>query len=709
MKKYGALDRFRLIAALLVVSVHTSPLAGVSPIADFVLTRAVARLAVPFFMTVTGFFVLPELLYGDGKNCGRLAASLKKTGLIYLISVILYLPLGLYAGHYNGITPLKALKMLIFDGAFYHLWYLPAVMLGLSLIWLLSRFMRPGAIFAAAIFLYIVGLGGDSYYGLITLTPLGGIYGAIFAFSSYTRIFMAPLFLMMGAAAAKMKTVKKPLPLFVDLFAAMTAEALVLRSLDVQRHDSMYIFLPPCLWFLFQLLLGMDVKPLPCLRSASMVIYIVHPAAIVAVRLAAELTGLETLLVENALVHYLAVCALSGIAAVIWLLAEKRPDPPGRSRIELDAGALAHNVEALRERLPDGCLLMPVVKADAYGHGAVPISKELNRLGIRAFAVATVEEGARLRRGGIRGDILILGYTPPRQIGLVRRYRLIQTVTDLDYARELNALGRKVRVHLAVDTGMNRLGERADSENIFEMFGLKHLKIEGVFTHLCADDRPETKFADFTAGQTERFARLCDELEKRKIKVKKHILNSYGLFRYPEIGGDYARVGIALYGVLSDGPTTAELAADLKPVLTFRADIAQVKTVLPGENVGYGLGFTAERVMEVAVVAAGYADGVPRALSGRGEVLIKGRRAPMVGLICMDQFMVDVTGMDVRAGDSAVIIGSDGEERITACELADKCGTVANEIFSRLGSRPERRIVRGGKNWEKGFCDTDRA
>ena len=240
---------------------------------------------------------------------------------------------------------------------------------------------------------------------------------------------------------------------------------------------------------------------------------------------------------------------------------------------------------------------------------------------------------------------------------------------------------------------MNRLGERADSENIFEMFGLKYLKIEGVFTHLCADDRLETRFADFTAEQAERFARLCDELEKRKIRVKKHILNSYGLFRYPEIGGDYARVGIALYGVLSDGPTTAELAAGLKPVLTFRADIAQVKTVLPGENVGYGLNFTAERTMEVAVVAAGYADGVPRALSGRGEVLIKGRRAPIVGLVCMDQFMADVTGMDVRAGDFAVIIGSDGEECITACELADRCGTIANEIFSRLGSRPERVIV----------------
>lgn len=691
MNRYGALDRFRLIAAFLVVANHISPLAGQSEIADFILTRAAARLAVPFFLMVTGFFVLPEYVYDRSRNYAKVAVSLKKTGLLYFVSVLLYLPIGLYAGHYRGLTLGRVLKMLFFDGTFYHLWYLPAAMLSLIFVCLMARLLPPKGMFAISVFLYIIGLGGDSYYGLIQATPLAELYGVIFMFTSYTRIFQAPIFLIMGAAASRSKPIKRPLPIFIDMFAALVAEALVLRSLEIQRHDSMYIFLPLCLWFLFKMLSGVDAGPAPCLRPASMIIYIVHPAVIAAVRLAAKLTGMKVL-TENGLVLYAAVCFLSGLIALLWVKTVKVAEPLPRAYIQLDREALAHNVEFLRSKLPDGCVLMPVIKADAYGHGAVFVAKELNRLGVRAFAVATADEGAQLRDAGVRGDILILGCTPLRQIGIVRKKRLIQTVTDLRYAYGLNSAGGKVRVHLAVNTGMNRLGVDPEKEDVFSVFKLKNLRVEGVFTHLCADDGSDSISKRFTFEQAEKFAAFTDELDRRGYRVKKHLLNSYGLFSYPELGGDYARVGIALYGVLSDGSSTAELAPLLRPVLSFKAEIAQVRTVLPGENIGYGLKYTAEREMRVAVVAAGYADGIPRSLSGKGEVLINGRRAPIIGMICMDQLMADITGIEAEAGDTATVIGRDGGEEITVCELADRCGTITNEILSRLGQRPKRLL-----------------
>lgn len=365
--------------------------------------------------------------------------------------------------------------------------------------------------------------------------------------------------------------------------------------------------------------------------------------------------------------------------------------PTGRAWIELDMAALRHNVKALRALLPKGCELMPVVKANAYGHGAILISQELNRAGIKAFCAATVSEGVELRKNGIAGELLILGYTHPSQFPLLSRYGLTQTVTECSYAEALDACGEEIRVQLKIDTGMHRLGERWDSmDALVPIFACRNLKITGAFTHLCADSTTSPRDRAVTMAQSRRFYDCISRLRARGCVIPKvHVLASHGLLHYPEIGGDYARIGIALYGVLSSGRDGEVCPVTLRPVLSLKARVAQVQELRQGESAGYDLKFTAQRDARIAVLTIGYADGLPRCLScGVGSVLIHGRRAPIVGRICMDQTLVDVTDVpNVLPGDTAVLIGKSGTEEITACDLAEQAGTISNEILSRLGAR----------------------
>lgn len=369
----------------------------------------------------------------------------------------------------------------------------------------------------------------------------------------------------------------------------------------------------------------------------------------------------------------------------------------GRAWIELDRDALRRNVETLRTLLPDGCELMPAVKANAYGHGAVMISRELNRLGVKAFCVASAAEGVGLRQNGVRGEILVLGYTHPEQFPLLRRYRLTQTVVDFHYAEVLNRYGKKIKVHIAIDTGMHRLGERCENiDDICKIFRFCNLKVEGIYTHLCADDTMSPEDRAFTLAQGRAFYHVVSQLKDRGFAPPKaHLLASYGVLNYPQLGGDYARVGIALYGVLSTRADAERCAVPLCPVLSVKARVAAVKDLFKGEAAGYGLQFVAPHNSRVAVLAIGYADGLPRALScGVGKVLINGCEAPIIGRICMDQTLVDVSGIPgVKTGDVAVIIGRSGGSEITACDLAEQAGTISNEILSRLGERLEREMV----------------
>ena len=292
----SALDICRVPAALLVAAIHCSPLLSYSAGADFVLTRVAARVAVPFFFMLTGYFVLGDV--------GKLASALKKTALVYLAAMLLYLPLNIYSGQLPG------LRELLLDGTFYHLWYFPAVLTGLVITWGLSK-LRGGVWLAAA--LYLLGLPGDSWFGLVRGLPwLAGVYEAI----GYTRngLFFAPLFLLMGSRARPGRGAEGLA--LAAAFAAMLAEALVLRRLGWQKHDSMYIMLPCVMYFLFRLLLGLRGAAPGWCADFSLLFYLLHPWCIVLVRGGAEVLGLEGPLVENSMGHFLAVLASS--AAASW-------------------------------------------------------------------------------------------------------------------------------------------------------------------------------------------------------------------------------------------------------------------------------------------------------------------------------------------------------------------------------------------------------
>ncbi len=703
-KLSGGLDYFKLAAAFLVVAIHTSPLSVVSPAADFILTRIIARTAVPFFFMVSGYFLLPQYIFKGSVDVCPLRRFLKKTCLLYAAAIIIYLPINLYAGHFDAVNVFSVFRMIVFDGTFYHLWYLPASVLGVLLIIFMVRKLTFRAVFGIALILYGFGLLGDSYFGFLSGCDfLRRIYETMFHVFSYTRngIFYAPVFLLMGAGMERIKRSYKKITAVIGFAVSITGmivEGLTLNYLEVQRHDSMYISLLPCMFFLFQIILSVKARPVKSLRIISAGIYIIHPLCIVLIRGAAKAVCLEHIFVENSIVHCVAVCFLScALAAALQktlFRIHKRHFCTGRAWIELNTDNLRQNVEALKQLLPQGCEIMPAVKANAYGHGAVLISKELNRLGIRSFCVATVSEGIELRKSGIKGEILILGYTHPEQFSMLCKYRLTQAVIDYSYAQRLASYGKKIKVHIKIDTGMHRLGERFERiDEICSIFRFKNLIIGGCFTHLCSDETRTEQDMKYTMAQTKAFYHVIAELEKRGCSCGKlHLLASCGLIYYPELGGNYARIGIALYGVLGSRIYSESCAVKLRPVLSVKARVALVKNLYAGEAAGYGLHYVAEHDGRIAVLTIGYADGIPRALScGHGKVLINGKKAPIIGSICMDQMLVDITNIpNVKSGDIAVLIGTSGNTEISVYDFAEQTGTITNEILSRLGSRLER-------------------
>ena len=690
-RQYPALDGFRLMAAVLVVAIHTSPLAGLSVGLNFWLTRVAARVAVPFFLMISGYFLARNQWKGTGK-------FIKKTLLLYGAAIVLYLPLNLYAG---GFSFSQWLRAVLWEGTLYHLWYFPALIWGVMLTRLLLRLGERPAL-AAAVVLYLIGLGGDSYYGIVSRLPVfRQFYDWIFAMTEYTRngVFLVPLFLLLGARSIRLRE-KVSAAGFCLVLSGMSLEAFFLRSMDVQRHDSMYLLLPLCMVFLFSLLLGCNNGRIHAARDLSLLIYLLHPACIVMVRALARLTHTWSVFVESSLPHFLAVLSLT--VALSLILYRLRPLPsPARSRAwrEIDLDALRSNARLLTQAAGPGCELMAVVKADAYGLGANEVARTLQRDGIRAFAVACPAEGIALRRAGIRGCILILGWTPPEQAPLLARWRLTQTVADIKHGRALANAGYHIHVHLAVDTGMHRLGIPADDiAAIAEMYRLPGIRVDGIFSHLCVSDSLLADNVEYTNRQAGAFSHAVQQLTDMGIHPgKTHLMASYGILNRSCEGTDYARAGIVLYGIYSDdSPVCRNL--DLRPVLSLRARIASVRSLAPGDTAGYGRAFTASRPTRLAAVTIGYADGLPRCLAERGgRVLIRGIPCPMVGRMCMDQLLVDVTDVaDTAPGDMVTLIGRDSMAEIRAETVAEQCGTITNELLSRLGHRLP--VVAAGQN-----------
>lgn len=707
-KEYAGIDYFRIIAVLLVIAIHTSPLLNISRTGNFILTRIFGRVAVPFFFMTSGFFLFNEL------SKRRLYGFLQKIGLLYGISIILYLPINIYNGYFAQDDLLfNVLKDIVFDGTLYHLWYLPAILIGAYISFHLIKGLGYKKAFSLAIILYIIGLLGDSYYGLTrSFKPLRGLYDYIFMVSDYTRngIFFAPVFLVLGGMIAKRKkqcSLQSNMIGFLTTLMLMVVEGLYINGMGFQRHDSMYILLIPTMFYLFNILISLEGRSLKILRKTVMIIYIIHPMFIVGVRLVAKMTNMQSILIDNNLIHYIIVSILSCMFAfsiVIFLQkkrvyvdnrkAEKNKD---RAWIEINYSNLKHNVTELKKTMSDKCEFMAVVKADAYGHGAIKVSTYLNEIGIRAFAVATIDEGIALRENGIMGDILILGYTDISRIQDIISLNLIQTVVDYEYARKLNEYGYPIEVHIKIDTGMHRIGENAsDISKIAEMFRYKNLNVSGIYTHLCVADSIKEQDMEFTYGQISTFNTLLHNLKLKGIRLPKvHVQSSYGVLNYPELDYDYARIGIALYGAIDTVRDKTKVQPNLRPVLSLRAKVALVRNIDKDESVSYGRTFTAKKEMLIAVIAVGYADGVPRNLSCEsGNVLIHGFRVPIIGRVCMDQLIVDITDVpQVKQGDIVTLIGKDGRDSIYVTEVADNCGSIPNEILSRLSCRLKKIYI----------------
>ena len=384
-----------------------------------------------------------------------------------------------------------------------------------------------------------------------------------------------------------------------------------------------------------------------------------------------------------------------------------------RAWIEVDRENLLHNVRELQRICGEKCALMPAVKANAYGHGDVIVSRILQKARIHNYCVASVDEGIRLRRAGISGQILILGYTHPDAFPELKSYQLTQTAVDFDYVKEMaeycekseneeNANGEKridgnnvIYVHMGVDTGMHRLGIPYDRKDLMEKgWALPGIRVTGVLSHLCVSDGLTEAEARYTREQIGRFDRVIEYLRaKGTAGFQTHIQGSYGILNYPEYSCAYdlARPGIALYGCLSSSEDRVRAEVSLKPVLSLKARVACVKDLPAGEAAGYGLTYTAESMRKTAIVTAGYADGIPRSLSNCGQALVRGRKVPVIGRICMDQLTLDVTDVPgVSPGDEVVFIGCEGNNRLTAEDMAETAGTITNEILSRMGSRLER-------------------
>ena len=718
---YPALDAFRLIAAILVIAIHTSPLSDISSTADFILTRIIARIAVPFFFMISGFF-----LFKDGTDKEMLKKFLKSTAVLYAVSIILYLPVNIYSGYFSTDMLLpNIIKDLVFDGTFYHLWYLPAALSGGFIAWLLIDKLGSKKAAVIALALYVIGLLGDSYYGLTAQVPaLKCIYGHMFEIFDYTRngLFFAPIFFVAGALAQNIRISRlKSALIACGAFALMLFEGLLLHRAQYQRHDSMYIMLVPCVLFLFLLFMSVRGKRFKLLRDMSVYIYILHPMVIIALRGAAKLFNCQELLLSNSLIYFTAVAFVSAAAAYIlavikrWYTARTKKLPAdqaakssplifygqtplannsrtGRAWIEISLSRLKNNTQALLDALPPGCRLMAVVKADAYGLGACAIARFLNDLGIDSFAVSTLDEGISLRKKGITGEILILGYTDTARASELYRYNLTQTALDYQYALSLNNMGYKLKVHAAVDTGMKRLGiQPQDKEELLALFKLRNLTVTGIYSHLCVSFSNTEADREFTQLQINLFDEMLAYLQKSGINLPRtHLQSSYGFLNYPELNYSLVRSAALLFGLL-DYPDTV-LKLKLEPVISLKARVTLIKRIKAGESVGYGRDFIAQRDTVIAVIPAGYADGLPASLScGAGQALIRGKRVSIAGRTCMDQLMLDVTDVPgICRGDIVTFIGQDGTEYISPSEMAKRAGISVNELASRLGSRLDR-------------------
>lgn len=366
-----------------------------------------------------------------------------------------------------------------------------------------------------------------------------------------------------------------------------------------------------------------------------------------------------------------------------------------RCYAEVSLKAIGHNIAQVKKRLRPGVKLLAVIKADAYGHGAVRVGKYLEDQ-VDYFAVATAEEAMELREQGIRLPVLVLGYISPEQYGEILDYDITQTVYSLEIAEKLSEAsvkaGCRTKIHAALDTGMTRIGfhiTEEEADRIAAISRLPGLELEGMFTHFsCADQKDKT----YCGLQLEKFRRMERMLRARGVEIPvKHICNSAGIMEFDDYRFDMVRSGIVTYG-LYPSEEVDKSRLPLIPALSWKSRVIHVQDAEPGLGVSYGATYTTEGpCTRIATVSAGYADGYPRALSNKGRVLIHGRYAPILGRVCMDQMMVDVSHIpDVKVEDAVTLIGREGDRRITMEEVADPACRFNYEMACGISKRVPR-------------------
>lgn len=368
---------------------------------------------------------------------------------------------------------------------------------------------------------------------------------------------------------------------------------------------------------------------------------------------------------------------------------------------EVDLGAISHNIRMIRQKVGSHRSVMAVVKADAYGHGAKEVAEAALRAGADWLGVAFPEEGAELRDAGIRAPIVVLGPVLPFQLGLVLERDLAVSISSMDLAEPLDKEAAKrglfARAHVKVDTGMSRLGVPADQAPAFlrELGSLRHLRIEGLYTHLATAEEP---YSDFAREQLRRFLEVDRKAREYGISIPfRHVANSAGLISLEELGFlELVRPGLMVYGCFPNPGMPNPLS--LRPALAWKTRVAYLRDLEAGQSVSYGRTFVAPGSMRVAVLPLGYGDGLPRSLSNKGQVLVRGSRAPIVGMVCMDMTIIDVTRIQgVELGEEVVLLGRQAGQEITAEEMARWAETIPYEILCGVSKRVPRVYLEQSK------------
>lgn len=367
---------------------------------------------------------------------------------------------------------------------------------------------------------------------------------------------------------------------------------------------------------------------------------------------------------------------------------------------EISFDALHHNIQQFRKAIPGHIKIMAVLKADAYGHGAVPIAREAIRCGVDYLSVAFLDEALQLRQAGIQAPILVLGYTAPEAVALAYQHDITLTIYSEEVLEALASLvpnKKQAKVHIKIDTGMGRIGiadEYAAINYINKALQIPHVKVEGLYTHFaCADEKDKT----YTYEQYQRFENILNHFRAQNIHFScNHTGNSAIAIDLPNYSCDMVRLGISMYGLYPSFEVQRNRLS-LKPVMSLKTQVVWVKTLPPGSGISYGAVYKTKDYEQIATLPIGYADGYTRMLTGKAEVLIKGKRVPVVGRICMDQCMINTTGIsDVVIGDEVVLFGEQRGNKLLVDELAQALGTINYEIICMVERRVPRLYMRNG-------------